>query len=348
MMYLVRHPDLSRSYYPEEEVKSKTAVCKDLLAWLVKHRDVNSFYFFYGLDRKKQVTLPQHVMPYKVFRQIRDNRNQHLPGEPGYNYICLMRDKFIFSQLVTSLGFPTPRNLAIVDADTVTWLNLQSRQPLDSLLEHRGEPLDVFCKKMTGMGGSEVYPLRIHAGKIHLQAREVTLEQFRQQLNGRYLLQERIVQHPEMSALHPHSINAIRLVTFNVDGKVQAFWAALKVGTGGQCVDNVACGGVAVRIDLEHGILQGDAMYLPGRGGRIKQHPDTGVVFDGFRIPYFTEAVETALNLHKHLYGIHSIGWDIAITPDGPTFIEGNDDWAGHFAMAFVPQFKQRFLEMYP
>ena len=30
---------------------------------------------------------------------------------------------------------------------------------------------------------------------------------------------------------------------------------------------------------------------------------------------------------HKHLYNIRSIGWDSAITPEGPVFIEGNDNW---------------------
>jgi hypothetical protein len=258
-----------------------------------------------------------------------------------------LRDKFVFSQFVTSLGFPTPKNLAILDRDTVTWLDRQEQRPIDSLLGDTSLTIDAFCKKMTGMGGSDVYPLQIRQGKLFLQSQAVTLDQFRLKLDSQYLLQERIRQHPALSALHPHSINAIRLVTFNTGGKVQAFWAALKVGTGGCSVDNVACGGVAARIDLASGKLQGAAMYLPGRGGKIDHHPDTKQAFDGFQIPYFQEAVEKAKELHKYLYGIHSIGWDIAITEEGPTFIEGNDDWAGHFAMAFVPQFKQRFLEMY-
>jgi hypothetical protein len=47
------------------------------------------------------------------------------------------------------------------------------------------------------------------------------------------------------------------------------------------------------------------------------------------------------------LYGIHSIGWDIAITDNGPIFIEGNDDWDGTIAMSLESDFKSRFLEMY-
>lgn len=112
-------------------------------------------------------------------------------------------------------------------------------------------------------------------------------------------------------------------------------------------MDNVARGGLGVRIDLASGRLQGDAMFLPGHGGSVSRHPETGVPFDGFEIPYFHQAVQAAMDLHQYLYGIHSIGWDIAIGEAGPVIIEGNDDWAGHFAMAFVPMFKSRFLEMY-
>ena len=59
----------------------------------------------------------------------------------------------------------------------------------------------------------------------------------------------------------------------------------------------------------------------------MTQHPDNGLVFEGFEIPFFKEAVEMAKDLHSKLYRIHSIGWDIAITPDGPVFIEGNSLW---------------------
>ena len=34
-----------------------------------------------------------------------------------------------------------------------------------------------------------------------------------------------------------------------------------------------------------------------------------------------------AKELHSKLYRIHSVGWDIAITEEGPVFIEGNSKW---------------------
>ena len=41
----------------------------------------------------------------------------------------------------------------------------------------------------------------------------------------------------------------------------------------------------------------------------------------------FEEAKEMVRNFHLQLKEVHSIGWDITITPDGPCIIEGNDNW---------------------
>ena len=46
-----------------------------------------------------------------------------------------------------------------------------------------------------------------------------------------------------------------------------------------------------------------------------------------FRHREYREAVELACRAHRSLYGIRTIGWDVAISDNGPVFIEGNDNW---------------------
>jgi hypothetical protein len=46
-------------------------------------------------------------------------------------------------------------------------------------------------------------------------------------------------------------------------------------------------------------------------------------VFAGFELPYFKEALELVLQA-AHYFENTIIGWDIAITANGPIFIEGN------------------------
>lgn len=45
------------------------------------------------------------------------------------------------------------------------------------------------------------------------------------------------------------------------------------------------------------------------------------------KIPYWDELLATAKRFHKFFYGIPSIGWDVAITPNGFVFTETGEDW---------------------
>lgn len=62
-------------------------------------------------------------------------------------------------------------------------------------------------------------------------------------------------------------------------------------------------------------------------GKKTDTHPDTNIKFEGFEIPYYKEAIKAVCTAHKLFYNINTIGWDIAITEEGPIFIEGNDNW---------------------
>ena len=347
----VTDPQLSQSYYPGEPRKSKFTIWKDLMVWQLKHHEVNRLYFAYGLDRKNIDS--SHIIPYRKFNRLRDSRNQQLPREQfnyaneSYNYVCLLRDKFIFALVLKSLGFPTPRNIAIFNKAEFTWLENMQAVPLESVLQDTQMGVDGFAKKLTGILGAGAFTLRIEKGKFFIQDREVTLEDLRNKIDGQYLLQERVTQHPEMAKLHPSSVNTIRLVTVNNAGHVQPLTAALRIGAKGRSVDNWASGGIVTSINLDTGLLEGEGLFKPGYGAKVTVHPDTGVVLEGFKIPYFTESVALACKLHTYLYGIHSIGWDIAVTSDGPVLIEGNDDWEGGIPMALDSNFKAKLFKMY-
>ena len=336
----------SQSYYPSEPRKSKPRIAVDLFAWLLRYRELNDYYYVYGFDRR-HANMEQYLS-YRAFRHIRNSRNYYPAGGDGCNYICLLQDKFVFSQFVSSLGFPTPKNLAIVDQASVTWLNPMKTAPLEDLLRDGDLRFDAFCKRLSGISGKGAFPLSLRDRRLFINDEAITTTQLKDRLHiHQYLIQERVRQHATMSELHPPSLNTIRLMTFNNSGTVRVFSAALKVGANGRSLDNWSAGGILVGIDLESGRLRGEGVFKPGYGSKVREHPQTGVHFSGFEIPYFHDAVELAVRLHGYFYAVHSIGWDIAITDWGPLIIEGNDNWGGHIPMALEQNFKQRFLEMY-
>ena len=79
--------------------------------------------------------------------------------------------------------------------------------------------------------------------------------------------------------------------------------------------------------DLQTGRLHDDGYMKPRFGRRLQVHPNTGIKFSDFVIPFIADAEKEAIRFHSFLKDIHSIGWDIAIGKDGPIFIEGNDNW---------------------
>ena len=145
---------------------------------------------------------------------------------------------------------------------------------------------------------------------------------------GRFgLIEEIIVQHPDLARVYPHSVNAYRIVTVvGDDGEVYCVYATAKFGAGGNFVDNIENGGVFCPIDLETGTISGCANTSTKTLTTFDSHPDTGVPFKGYKLPMVREAVDlcraAALEVSP---AIRFIGWDAFITEKGVGIIEGND-----------------------
>jgi hypothetical protein len=335
----------NQTYFPESIQKSRWNILRDHLFWVIKNREINRFYYVYGLDRKHQKK-SRDVIGYRRFSRLRNLANLQ-PEGLNFNYACLMRDKLIFGQFLKSLNIPTAKNIALLDQNGVTRLDTMKTDSFAAFLETLDKPIDGFCKKLRGIRGEGAFPLRIEQGRIYSGNKELSLPELNQKTEGTYLLQERIAQHPDMARLHQESINTIRLVTFNNHGKVELFFAAIRVGTNKRNVDNWNAGGIAVAIDKETGRLHQHGIQKSCYGKRADIHPNTGIAFMDYEIPYFKESVGLVCTVHRYLYGVHSIGWDVAITDKGPIVIEANEDWDGSFAMCSEDNFKEKFLRMF-
>jgi hypothetical protein len=181
-------------------------------------------------------------------------------------------------------------------------------------------------------------------GRAYADGRPASVDALTARL-GHDVLQRPIAQHPEMAALHPRSVNTMRVITVcDAEGARTFSRPMVKIGIAGSVVDNARAGGIQVFVDPDTGRMTGPGIMQ--RGGTVSHHPDTGVALDGFEIPHFERAIDLAVRLHRELPGLHSIGWDVAITEDGPTFIEGNDNWGGVLRIGLEPGFKEEFTRL--
>ena len=148
---------------------------------------------------------------------------------------------------------------------------------------------------------------------------------------GQSVVDEFIVQHPDMSALYPDAVNTVRLITFldTTTDSVHLLAAVLRFGNG-DVIDNFASGGMFTMLDDE-----GVAMY-PGvdkNSNVYERHPATDVPIVGFPVPMYDRVLDLAAALARRTPEAPYVGWDIALTPSGPVVIEGN-----HNSSVFQPK----------
>ncbi len=140
------------------------------------------------------------------------------------------------------------------------------------------------------------------------------------------LAEEYVVQHPSMMDLSPSGLNTVRIFTQLEGSKVDFIGARLRVSVNSP-VDNMAAGNLAAPIDIEKGIVNDSGVYSDITKPAESVHPITGKSIVGFVIPFWNETLELVRKAAFNSVENRSIGWDIAITKDGPELIEGNHNW---------------------
>lgn len=143
-------------------------------------------------------------------------------------------------------------------------------------------------------------------------------------------IEENIVQHPAMSKLYSNAVNSMRIITVLDAQKVpHCVYIVQKMGLGGSVIDNNC---LFTPVDIETGKIKFPAHSGDTTKGIIyEEHPDTHVKLQGYQLPFVKEAVEMCLKAATVVPEIRYVGWDVAITPNGPAIIEGNTYCAHDF-----------------
>ena len=161
------------------------------------------------------------------------------------------------------------------------------------------------------------------------------------------LIEEFIIQHDDLMRLSPSGLNTIRIFTqLNKNDEVDILGARLRI-TIDSYVDNLAAGNIAAPIDESSGLINGPGVYSDITKKDENHHPITGVAIVGFGVPFWKESlkmVKEAALLHKEN---RSIGWDVAITNEGPELLEGNHNWCKLLWQLPVKKGLKNKLELY-
>lgn len=148
------------------------------------------------------------------------------------------------------------------------------------------------------------------------------------------LVEDMIVQHPNVAKLYPGSVNTYRIVTVLRGDTVGVVCAFIRMGNGGRFVDNINSGGMAAPVDVETGVITHPASDKDGRAYEV--HPVTGCPILGYPLPCWRESVDMCMEAARVVPQLGYVGWDVAVSPDGPQLIEGNH-FPGHDILQMPP-----------
>lgn len=280
----------------------------------------------------------------RAYLRIHHAANRLRPRLNDREWAPLLENKLMFNSYYSQRGLPVAKLYGMFHpffGSDIRGNPLRNRDELMAWLK-RTEIGEFAVKPLAGGAGTAVLVLEMveqDGENIIFQDREgrrYNLGQLAEHMSQTFhyrhqgfIIEERLVGHPDLARFNPSSVNTCRIVTLmDLDGKAEILYAALRIGGKGKNTDNWHTEGIGAPIDKDSGVI-GEGMIRPEFGGTIHTaHPGTGVSFTGEKIPYWPQIAQLVLDAARITPFIHSVGWDVAATPDGPVLIEANFKWA--------------------
>ncbi|GHF32987.1 sugar-transfer associated ATP-grasp domain-containing protein [Seohaeicola zhoushanensis] len=248
----------------------------------------------------------------------------------------VVKNKLLYSSLLNSLGLRSTRTQALVAnfprggaiptfsnaADLKAFLLNDARYPLFG--KPNGGSLSAGSACIVGVDGV--------AGTAKLaDGRQVSLDALCTEMagdhRGGFLLQDALVQHPDMAAIIGKAIGSLRIVTVTEGDIAYPLYSVWKIPSPTAMSDNFWQDGSMIgAIDLETGKVTRARTGSGLKGRDIETHPVSGKHLLGFQIPHFREALALACRAHDVFPEFGVLGFDMAITADGPAVVECNDN----------------------
>ena len=197
---------------------------------------------------------------------------------------------------------------------------------------------DDFKKKCKGFNALFAKPIAATMGKgiqkFDIPKKEADFKKLFRTITSlpKSIVEDYIIQHPDVMAFCDTSVNTVRITTLNYKGKCKFLYAVFRMGQG-SVVDNFHSGGICAYVDIPSGTVTTDAADLNGKVYEI--NPYSKKVIKGFKIPNWKAIINKCKKIYDKIPGVNLIGWDFAVTKSGAELIEGNP--GASYVIAQVP-----------
>lgn len=235
-------------------------------------------------------------------------------ADPRTDHSIYLTDKRAFYANCAERQIPHPHVFATLDAEEIAILSLP--EPGEAML----------VKPANGSGGRGVRLLdRQGPGFDCVDGFKAWLGWIDEFGVGEWIVQRHIVAHPDLHDLALNALPSVRVTTIvNEQGLPEIVTTVLRFPkTSEMVIDNIGKGGLNAPIDLASGRLGPCCAGM--EPGEYERHPESGAAIEGRIVPHWGRLKELALSTHTQHFSDHvMIGWDMAVTAEGPLFLEAN------------------------
>lgn len=240
--------------------------------------------------------------------------------------LSLFDNKLLFKKMLAGCGIPQSKLLATAGYR----LELKTREAFARWLPEARQ--DLVIKPLFGSGGAGIRMLRYEAGHHYDGGSRVDAGKLWRDLvpglGVGYVIEERLQNIESVAAFNPHCLNTLRVVSIRTDDDVwRIALVALRIGTIDSAVDNLAAGGTVLKFSPD-GV--GIAAYDWTQRCEVVTHADSARPLVGYTLDGFASLADFVLRASDAFPEMGAIGWDIALTGDGPKVVEANpyfDSW---------------------
>ncbi|MFV0296875.1 MAG: sugar-transfer associated ATP-grasp domain-containing protein, partial [Hyphomicrobiaceae bacterium] len=246
----------------------------------------------------------------------------------------LLEDKLAATTLLGGFGFPTIPTRALYSEtfELPAVPTFKSADELAAFLRDESQ-YPLFGKPSNGLQSIGSASLanydKTTDSIVMLHGKRLAVDEFAAEVatsfaDG-YILQGRLDPHPDIAGLCGTRLATCRIVTLRDEDGIGVTRSLWKIPGGQNVADNFwRSGNMIGQLDPDTGTVLRVQSGAGLAATEPEAHPDTGETMIGFKIPHFEEAKALAIRAHKVFKEINLIGWDMAITANGPVIVEPN------------------------
>lgn len=217
-------------------------------------------------------------------------------------YICILMNKYIFSKVFDDFYRRKCFMARDVTADTVKRLSGNTGKI-------------VYKPNCKGQGQG----VRVMSVATEDEISEA-LELFRGENNA--IVEEFICQHETMALFNPNAVNIVRFYSVASPAGMYLFAPVLTTAVN-MDISNGSQDALTAVVDIRNGMVLTDAVDQNNIVD-YAVHPLTGASFKGAQLPYWEETLDMLRRAVPVAGKISNVGWDVALTENGPLIIEAN------------------------